>query len=38
MWYDFAAWCRPIIILLGDDADMSPGPKPNSGQGFSICY
>lgn len=40
IWYDFALWCRPIVILLSVDVDMNQGPEstpgPNSGQSFSL--
>ena len=38
IWYEFAACCRPTVILLSDDVDINSGPKPNSGQSFSIFY
>ena len=37
IWYDFAAWFRPFLILLSGDIETNPGPKPISGQRFSIC-
>ena len=38
IWYDFAAWFRPLLILLSGDIEMNPGPKPVSGQSFSIFH
>ena len=38
IWYDFAAWFRPFLILLSSDIETNPGPKPISGQSFSICH
>ena len=38
IWYDFAAWFRPFLILLSGDIETNPGPKPISGQSFSICH
>ena len=38
IWYDFAAWFRPFLILLIGDIETNPGPKPVSGQSFSICH
>ena len=38
IWYDFAAWFRPFLILLSGDIETNPGPKPVSGQSFSICH
>ena len=37
-WYDFAAWFRIFLILLSEDIETNPGPKPISGQSFSICH
>ena len=36
IWYEFAAWFRPFLILLSGDIETNPGPKP--GQSFSICH
>ena len=38
IWYDFAAWFRPFLIILSGDIETNPGPKPISGQSFSICH
>ena len=41
IWYDFAAWFRPFLILLSGDIDTNPGPKyPEqiAGQNFLICH
>ena len=38
IWYDFAAWSRPFLIILSGDTETNPGPKPISGQSFSICH
>ena len=38
IWYDFAAWSRPFLILLSGDIETNPGPKPISEQSFSICH
>ena len=37
IWYDFATWSRPFLILLSGDIETNPGPKPISEQSFSIC-
>ena len=37
IWYDFAAWFRPFLILLSGDIETNPGPKPISGQ-RQICH
>ena len=34
IWYDFAAWFWPFLILLSGDIETNPGPKPISGQKF----
>ena len=28
IWYDFAAWSVPFLILLSGDIEKNPGPKP----------
>ena len=38
IWYDFAAWFGPFLISLIGDIEANPGPKPISGQSFSICH
>ena len=38
VWYDFAAWSRPFLMLLSGDIETNPGPKLISGQSFSICH
>ena len=38
IWYDFATWSIPFLILLSGDIEMNPGPKPIAGQSFSICH
>ena len=38
IWYDFADWFRPFLILLSGDIETNPSPKPISGQSFSICH
>ena len=32
IWYDFAAWSWPFLILLSGDIEINPGPKAVSGQ------
>ena len=38
IWYDFAVWSMSFLILLSGDTETNPGPKPISGQSFSICH
>ena len=38
MRYNFAAWSIPFSISLSGDIETNPGPKPISGQRFSICH
>ena len=38
IWYDFAAWSRPILILTSGEIETNPGPKPLVFQSFSICH
>ena len=28
----------PLLILLGGDVEINPGPRHNSGESFSICH
>ena len=38
IWYEFATWSIPFLILLSGDIETNPGPKPIAGQSFSICH
>ena len=38
IWYDFAVWSRPFLILLSCDTETNPGSNPISGQSCSICH
>ena len=38
IWYDFAAWSIPFLILLRADIETNPSRKPISGQSFSIRH
>ena len=38
IWYDFAVWSIPFLILLSGDIETNPSPKPIAGQNFSICH
>ena len=38
IWYDFAAWSWPFLILLSGDIVINPGPKAVSGQSVSIFH
>ena len=36
--YLFHFWICKLQVLSSDDVKLNPGPKPNSGQNFSICH
>ena len=38
IWYDFAAWSWPFLMLLSGDIEINPGPKAVSGQSVSIFH
>ena len=34
----FHFWICELQVILSVDVELNPGPKPNSGQNFSICH
>ena len=36
--YLFHFWICELQVILSGDVELNPGPKPNSGQNFSICH
>ena len=36
--YSFHLWICDLQVILSENVELNPGPKPNSGQNFSVCH